>query len=57
MPRSPSCATANTYYLDHHGDISLLRPTTSLHAWWASRRFSLDDYAYAGDGAGDPNSA
>ena len=47
MPHSASCATANTYYLDHHGEISLLRPTSSLQAWWASRRFSLDDYAYA----------
>jgi cation diffusion facilitator CzcD-associated flavoprotein CzcO len=41
-----NCATANTYYFDHHGDFSLLRPTTAIEAWWSSRRFSLDDYAY-----------
>jgi cation diffusion facilitator CzcD-associated flavoprotein CzcO len=46
LPRSPTCSTANTYYLDHHGEISLLRPTSSVQAWWASRRFSLDDYEY-----------
>ncbi len=46
LPRGESCLGANSYYLDHHGDFSLLRPTTSLQAWWASRRFPLDDYAY-----------
>ncbi len=46
LPRSPTCSTANTYYLDHHGEISLLRPTSSLQATRASHNFSLDDYAY-----------
>ncbi|WP_216215177.1 flavin-containing monooxygenase [Amycolatopsis aidingensis] len=40
------CESANTYYIDHHGDFSLLRPTTALQAWWSSRRFPLDDYRY-----------
>ncbi len=46
LPRSPTCSTANTYYLDHHGDISLLRPTSSFQASRASKHFSLDDYRY-----------
>lgn len=46
LPRSPTCSTANTYYLDHHGDISLLRPTSSFQASRASKSFSLDDYRY-----------
>jgi cation diffusion facilitator CzcD-associated flavoprotein CzcO len=41
-----NCAHANTYYFDHHGEVSLLRPTTALEAWWASRRFPLEDYDY-----------
>ncbi|AHH95285.1 flavin-containing monooxygenase [Kutzneria albida] len=41
-----NCTGANTYYIDHHGDFSLLRPTTAWQAWRASRRFSLDDYTY-----------
>jgi cation diffusion facilitator CzcD-associated flavoprotein CzcO len=43
---SNNCETANTYYFDHHDDFSLLRPTTAMQAWWASRRFPLDDYRY-----------
>jgi hypothetical protein len=41
-----TCATANTYYYDHHGEFSLIRPTTSLQTARAARRFSLDDYGY-----------
>ena len=44
---SNNCSSSNSYYLDHHGDFSLLRPTTALEAWWASRNFPLDDYEYA----------
>ncbi|WP_020668774.1 flavin-containing monooxygenase [Amycolatopsis nigrescens] len=43
---SNNCSGANTYYIDHHGDFSLLRPTTATQAWLSSRRFSLDDYRY-----------
>jgi len=43
---SDRCGSANTYYFDHHGDFSLLRPTTSLEAVRASQSFSLDDYQY-----------
>ena len=49
------CATANSYYFDHHGDAPYLRPTSSREARRASRSFPLDDYRYsavATDGAG-----
>ncbi|MGW4366473.1 flavin-containing monooxygenase [Nocardia takedensis] len=42
-----NCAPANSYYFDHHGDFSSLRPTTGLQAWWTSRHFPLEDYSYA----------
>ncbi|MGV9408383.1 flavin-containing monooxygenase [Nocardia sp. NPDC003693] len=41
-----NCDSANSYYFDHHGDFSSLRPTTGLQAWWTSRTFPLDDYTY-----------
>ncbi|MGH2950693.1 MAG: flavin-containing monooxygenase [Solirubrobacterales bacterium] len=40
------CATANSYYFDHHGDAPYLRPTSSREAKRASRSFALDDYRY-----------
>ncbi|HEX2312620.1 MAG TPA: NAD(P)/FAD-dependent oxidoreductase [Thermomonospora sp.] len=40
------CATANSYYFDHHGDTPYLRPTSAAQAYRASRTFPLDDYAY-----------
>jgi cation diffusion facilitator CzcD-associated flavoprotein CzcO len=43
-----SCATANSYYFDHHGDTPFLRPTSSRQAWRAARTFPLDDYEYRG---------
>jgi cation diffusion facilitator CzcD-associated flavoprotein CzcO len=42
-----SCATANSYYYDHHGDVPYLRPTSGRQAQSASRSFSLDDYRYS----------
>jgi cation diffusion facilitator CzcD-associated flavoprotein CzcO len=44
---SSNCATANSYYFDHHGDVPFLRPTSGRQAHRASRSFPLDDYAYA----------
>jgi cation diffusion facilitator CzcD-associated flavoprotein CzcO len=41
-----SCATANSYYFDHHGDTPFLRPTSSRQAWHAARAFPLDDYEF-----------
>ncbi|MDL4770796.1 flavin-containing monooxygenase [Actinomadura xylanilytica] len=41
------CATANSYYYDHHGDTPYLRPTSAAQAVRASRTFPLDDYSYS----------
>jgi len=41
-----NCATANSYYFDHHGDVPYLRPTSSAQAVDAARTFPLDDYEY-----------
>jgi cation diffusion facilitator CzcD-associated flavoprotein CzcO len=43
---SSNCATANSYYFDHHGDVPFLRPTSGRQAERASRSFSLDDYSF-----------
>jgi cation diffusion facilitator CzcD-associated flavoprotein CzcO len=40
------CATANSYYFDHHGDLPYLRPTSSAAAFRSARGFPLDDYHY-----------
>ena len=41
-----SCANANSYYFDKHGDAPF-RPSLSLEAAWRSARFDLGDYAFA----------
>jgi cation diffusion facilitator CzcD-associated flavoprotein CzcO len=41
-----SCASANSYYFDKHGDVPF-RPSLTLEAAWRSARFDLDDYAFA----------
>jgi hypothetical protein len=48
-----SCATANSYYYDHHGDTPYLRPTSSWQARRAAAKFSLDDYRYERLGEGE----
>ncbi len=40
-----SCRQANSYYFDKNGDVPL-RPTTTVQAYWRSRRFDLDDYRF-----------
>ncbi|ALI26716.1 Cyclohexanone monooxygenase [Mycolicibacterium fortuitum] len=40
-----SCSLANSYYFDRNGDVPL-RPATTFEAYWRSRRFPLDDYAF-----------
>lgn len=40
-----SCRRANSYYFDKNGDVPL-RPTTTIEAYWRSRRFDLDDYRF-----------
>ncbi|WP_105341910.1 NAD(P)/FAD-dependent oxidoreductase [Mycobacterium sp. ITM-2016-00318] len=41
-----SCSLANSYYFDKNGDVPL-RPATTMHAYWRSRRFPLDDYEFS----------
>ncbi|MEA2673802.1 MAG: hypothetical protein QOI92_994 [Chloroflexota bacterium] len=40
------CSTANTYYIDQHGDAPILRPVTVPRARRESRSFLLSDYRY-----------
>ena len=40
-----SCASANSYYFDRHGDVPL-RPTTTVESIWRSRHFDLKDYRF-----------
>ncbi|MEV6279175.1 NAD(P)/FAD-dependent oxidoreductase [Nocardia sp. NPDC051832] len=40
-----TCADANSYYFDKHGDVPL-RASTTLETAWRSRRFRLADYAF-----------
>jgi cation diffusion facilitator CzcD-associated flavoprotein CzcO len=40
-----SCRLANSYYFDKNGDVPI-RPTTTVEAYWRSRRFDLGDYQF-----------
>ncbi len=52
-----TCATANSYYFDRHGDVPF-RASPSLETIWRSLRFDLDDYRFEGPrGAGRLSSA
>jgi cation diffusion facilitator CzcD-associated flavoprotein CzcO len=42
-----SCATANSYYFNQHGEATLLRPNSTITTHREATRFPLDDYAYA----------
>ncbi len=41
-----TCAGANSYYFDRHGDVPF-RASPSIETHWRSARFDLDDYRYA----------
>jgi cation diffusion facilitator CzcD-associated flavoprotein CzcO len=41
-----NCASANSYYFDHHGDAPFMRPSSGLELWWRSRHFDLDHYRF-----------
>lgn len=41
-----SCATANSYYFDSHGDVPF-RASPTLEVAWRSARFDLDDYRFS----------
>jgi cation diffusion facilitator CzcD-associated flavoprotein CzcO len=43
---SASCADSNTYYLDRHGEPSIVRPQSSAKVWWRARHFPLADYEW-----------
>jgi len=40
-----SCANANSYYFDHHGDVPF-RASPTIEVAWRSARFPLDDYRF-----------
>jgi cation diffusion facilitator CzcD-associated flavoprotein CzcO len=42
---SGTCATANSYYFDSHGDAPF-RASPTLEVAWRSARFDLDDYRF-----------
>lgn len=42
---SGTCATANSYYFDEHGDAPF-RASPTLEVAWRSAHFDLDDYAF-----------
>jgi hypothetical protein len=41
----PTCATANSYYLDQHGDVPF-RASASLEVNWDSAHINLDNYRF-----------
>ena len=43
----PSCAQANSYYFDRHGDAPFVRPVSGVSLWLASKTFDLDSYNYS----------
>ena len=45
----PSCAQANSYYFDRHGDAPFVRPVSGVSLWLASKTFDLDSYDYTTD--------
>jgi cation diffusion facilitator CzcD-associated flavoprotein CzcO len=40
-----SCALANSYYFDPHGDVPL-RPSPTIETMWRARRFPFTDYRF-----------
>lgn len=41
-----ACADANTYYVDKHGDVGFLRPTTAYQSTRASKNFPISDFEF-----------
>ncbi len=50
---SGTCATANSYYFDSHGDAPF-RASPTLEVAWRSARFDLDDYRFTQLDADEP---
>jgi hypothetical protein len=42
-----SCATANSYYFNQHGEAAILRPSSTISAKREVESFPLSDYAFA----------
>ncbi len=42
-----SCDSSRSYYFNQHGEAAILRPTSTVNAFYEADRFPLDDYAYA----------
>jgi hypothetical protein len=42
-----SCATANSYYFNQHGEATLLRLSSTMAAARRASGFPLDDYRFA----------
>ena len=40
-----TCAVANSYYFDEHGDVPF-RASASLETMWRAARYNLDDYQF-----------
>jgi len=51
-----TCATANSYYFDSHGDAPF-RSATTPEVAWRSAHFDLDDYAFSRHGDGRVSAA
>lgn len=43
-----SCADANSYYIDKHGDFGFLRPTTAYQSSRASKNIPMSDFEFKG---------
>ena len=41
------CATSRSYYFNHAGEATLLRPTSTANAFRDAETFPLTDYDYA----------
>lgn len=41
-----NCAGSNSYYFNQHGEATLLRPTSTVAAFWQAGHFPLRDYQF-----------
>jgi len=41
-----NCASANSYYFNQHGEVSLLRPMPTALALWRAGHFPLSHYRF-----------
>jgi cation diffusion facilitator CzcD-associated flavoprotein CzcO len=48
------CTPARSYYFNQHGEATLLRPTSTVHAFRSAGRFPLADYRFSSSPAAAP---